>query len=371
MSGADAGRTTEPQFRPGGGPAEMDDRRIALLREAIEAPDLEGTRYRLVRELGRGGMGTVFLVEDRTLGREVALKVLGLADPDGTLSARLLREARLLARLEHPHIVPVHDAGTLADGRVFYAMKYVRGQRLDAWREGLALPALLRTFLRICDAVAFAHDRGIIHRDLKPENVMVGPFGEALVMDWGVARALRETGGEASRDEGSGTVPTAAPSAPEAASSLDTGAPPQPPVTRDGTVVGTAAYMAPEQARGEIGAVDERADVYALGGILHFLLSGRPPEGADASPRGGGAEISRALDAICVKALRAEAIERYATAAELARDVERYLEGEPVSARKENVIDWAVRIGSHNAPILWLIAGYLLMRTVWLALSGR
>jgi serine/threonine protein kinase len=132
-------------------------------------------RYDLLEEIGRGGMGIVYLAEDRELGREVALKVLNELD---------LEEARTLAALEHPGIVPVYDSGTLPDGRVYYAMRLVRGVRLDEYRDSRA--GLLRVFQRICDAVAFAHARGIAHRDLKPRNVMVGEFGEVLVLDWGV-----------------------------------------------------------------------------------------------------------------------------------------------------------------------------------------
>ncbi len=169
----------------------LSDKTVAHLRDAASEPDLSGTAYRFVAALGRGGMGAVFLVEDTRLGRRVAMKVLDLADRAGELEARLLREARVLAQIEHPGIVPVHDVGALADGRVFYTMKYVEGKRLDEWaaRAG-ALAERLRLFEKICEPVAFAHSRGVLHRDLKPANVMVGLFGEVLVMDWGVAKIL-------------------------------------------------------------------------------------------------------------------------------------------------------------------------------------
>ncbi len=173
----------------------LSDRTLAHLRRVAEMPDLAPTKYRLLEELGRGGMGTVYLAEDVMLERRVALKVVatGLSAPDA--AERMLREARILAGLEHPGIVPVHDAGALPDGRVFYAMKRVDGKRLDALAPTLALPERLRIFQRICETVAFAHARGVVHRDLKPENVMVGPFGEVLVLDWGVARILAEAAG--------------------------------------------------------------------------------------------------------------------------------------------------------------------------------
>lgn len=257
----------------------------AVAREA-GLPDLGQTRYTLVRRIDRGGMGTVYLVEDRALGRTVALKVLRLPDPGGTLSARLLHEARLVGRLEHPNIVPVHDAGTLPDGRVYYVMKYVRGKRLDEWRdEEPSVPAMLRLFLRVCHAVAFAHAEGVIHRDLKPENVMVGPFGEALVVDWGIAKAIGRP------EEG-----------------LD---------AAQGTIIGTPSYMAPEQARGEEDRLDARTDVYALGAILYYLLCGRDPfegsgpgeilrrvaAGGPPHPRKQDTAIPRDLESICIKAM--------------------------------------------------------------------
>ncbi len=146
----------------------LSDEAIARLQTASALPDLAGTRYRLIERVGGGGMGTVYLAEDSVLGRRVALKILDLPELRADLSARLLREAQILGRLEHPGIVPVHDAGTLADGRPFYAMKFVEGERLDMLARRIdAIPDRLRIFQRICEAVAFAHARGILHRDLK------------------------------------------------------------------------------------------------------------------------------------------------------------------------------------------------------------
>src|SRR5205814_3380522 len=170
----------------------LSDSALERLREGAEAPDLAGTRYRLLERIARGGMGVVYAAEDGNLQRRVALKVLDVPGTDGDLANRLVREARVLAALEHPGIVPVHDVGTLADGRVFYTMKFVEGQRLDKYIDSVtSIPDRLRLFLRICDAVAFAHARGVLRRDLKPANIMVGPFGEVLVMDWGLAKILR------------------------------------------------------------------------------------------------------------------------------------------------------------------------------------
>jgi serine/threonine protein kinase len=191
----------------------ISDKVLARLKTAAELPDLSGTRYQIIEQIGRGGMGVVYLAEDTELSRKVAIKVLDDA-----------HEARVLAALEHPGIVPVHDAGVLPDGRCYYAMKLVRGARLDAILEKTAhLPDRLRIFQKICEPVAFAHARGVVHRDLKPSNVMVGEFGEVLVLDWGAPG------------------------------------------------VGTPPFMAPEQSAGD---VDGRADVFALGKLLEIVIRG-------------------------------------------------------------------------------------------------
>jgi serine/threonine protein kinase len=267
---------------------------------------------------------------------------------------RLLREARVLARLEHPGIVPVHDAGLLPDGRAFYAMKRVRGRRLDEYAAAVPLPERLRAFERICEAVAFAHAHGVIHRDLKPENVMVGPFGEVLVMDWGVAKTLTpglsmsnsfspsspgEGGREGSGEEGRG------------------GEGREGAATAHGTILGTPGYMAPEQERGEVDRIDERTDVYALGAILRFLLAGEAP--------------SRPLEAIRRRAMAAEPADRYPRVEELAADLSRYLAGLPVGAHRESVRERAGRFARrHRTPIL-LILTYLVVRMLLLFLLGR
>ena len=237
----------------------LSDDAVAHLREITELPELSGTRYELVRELGRGGMGVVYEVRDRELERNVALKVIEKDWRDH----RGAEEARIIAALEHPGIVPVHDAGTLPDGRLYYTMKLVRGVRLDAWaQQNHGITERLRLFARICEPVAFAHANGVVHRDLKPENVMVGEFGVVLVMDWGIAG------------------------------------------------VGTPGYMAPEQTRGE--SADPRSDVFALGAVLAFLLR------SDA--------ITRPLAAVIARARSADPAARYADAHALAEDVLRYLD---------------------------------------------
>ena len=360
----------------------LDDRVVDHLREVADLPDLTGTRYQILRRLDRGGMGTVYLVKDTALGRDVALKVLNAPDPDGATAARLVAEARHLARLEHPSIVPVHDVGELPDGRVYYAMKQVRGLRLDVWRlqeaqERLesSRPGMLRLFQRICEAVAFAHAAGVIHRDLKPENIMVGEFGEALVMDWGVAKLMGGAGG------GNGARPPGTPLAP---AGCDTDTMPA-GVTTEGSVIGTPAWMSPEQARGETDRLDARTDVHALGGILYFLLSGRPPwHGATARDvmrqvaagpppdlRRDDPGIPRSLAAICAKAMAADPAGRYDSALQLSDDVARFLDGLPVLAHPESVLEKALRLLDRYRAIIWVIGAYVVMRLLVLIFTGR
>ena len=377
----------------------LSDTAVDHLRSVADRPDLGDTPYELGEAIARGGMGTVYRARDRRLDRDVALKVMNAPAPAAGEIERMREEARILARLEHPGIVPVHDLGTLPDGRLFYVMKLVRGRRLDDAIANAALPARLRTFERICDAVAFAHAQGVVHRDLKPENVMVGPFGEVLVLDWGVAKRLDVLGG----------------------------------AERNGTVLGTPGYMPPEQARGEMARIDERADVYALGAMLHFLVfepggaSGAPPgiRGATlarrvvyaglalvslrstsrpprpparvfrggemnspplinrvrfAAPGGvnpaplaalsGGPSAMRVLDAICAKARAPRLEDRYPSVSELAAEVERFLSALPVHAYPEGPFDRARRLAAKYRTPLLLVAAYLLMRIV-LALVAR
>lgn len=323
----------------------LSDSALERLREAADSPDLQETRYRLVDKLGQGGMGGVFRVEDTALERQVALKVISVADPEGVWSERLLREARVIAKLEHPGIVPVHDAGVLPDGRPYYTMKLVQGKRLEEHiRKVAGLSDRLRIFLQICDAVAFAHVQGVLHRDLKPGNVMVGPFGEVLVMDWGLSKLV---GGPGVED----FHPGGATMGPRGGVTTDG--------TAHGTVLGTPGYMSPEQTRG--GApLDQRADIYSLGAILQFLLTDAVPHPAP-----------RALAAIRGQAMAVEREDRYPTVPALAADVAHFLDGLAVSAYPEGPLGRTWRWLARNRVWILLLLAYIVTRALLIFLRPR
>ncbi len=291
---------------------------LTHLRDVAEWPDL-GDRYEVTGRLGRGGMGVVYAARDRRLDRDVAVKVLDGADLGGDAARRLQDEARILGRLEHPGIVPVHDAGTLDDGRVFYVMKLVRGARLDQVLDAQSsLAERLDVFARICDAVSFAHAQGVVHRDLKPENVMLGQFGEVLVMDWGVAKML---------DDGANEL----------------------------AIVGTPGFMAPEQALRSDDSVDARADVYALGVVLESMLAHPVP---------------RPLAAIARQAQAENVDQRYRNVKALAADISRFRDGDPVEAYRESPLERLGRVYQrYRVPIL-LVVAYMIMRMILLLWRG-
>jgi serine/threonine-protein kinase len=332
----------------------------------------DGQRFRVLRPHARGGLGAVFIALDAELHREVALKQIieSHADDPGSRQ-RFLLEAEVTGQLEHPGIVPVYGLGTYGDGRPYYAMRFIRGDSLkeaigqfhadegakrDPGRRSLELRKLLGRFLDVCNAIEYAHSRGVLHRDIKPGNIIVGRYGETLVVDWGLAKATGQA------DPGSGER-TLLPSS--TSGSTD---------TLPGSALGTPAYMSPEQARGELERLGSRSDVYSLGATLYCILTGKPPyqdddlgrvlalvqEGRYTTPRRLDQSIDRALEAICLKALAPNPEDRYASAHALAEDLERWLADEPVSAWREPLPVRAARwVRRHRTGVVGAAAASL------------
>jgi serine/threonine-protein kinase len=349
------------------------------------------TRYRVLRPHARGGLGEVFVALDQELNREVALKEIQESRAhDAQSRGRFLLEAEITGGLEHPGVVPVYGLGQYADGRPYYAMRFIRGESLQAAikryhgasdevsggrqspgskdeasgeNRGANAPrspefefrGLLTRFVAVCNTVAYAHSRGILHRDLKPSNIMLGKYSETLVIDWGLAKPV-------GRPESTSILEEAS-LRPTSGSGLA--------ATQAGSAVGTPAFMSPEQAAGKWDLVGPASDVYSLGATLYFLLTGHPPfRGTDVAgilamvqrgewqpPRQIDPQTPVGLDAICRKAMTLSPSDRYASALDLAADVEHWLADEPVTACRE---PRSLRLGRwlrrHRAGVVGAVA---------------
>jgi tetratricopeptide (TPR) repeat protein len=330
---------------------------------------LHRDKYSVGETIARGGMGTVLSATDKNIRRQVAMKVLHAGSgADTETRLRFVNEAQITGQLEHPGIVPVYDLGTDMEGKAYYTMKLIQGDTLEsiieqlrAGDESYSLARLLGIFLRVCEPMAFAHSRGIVHRDLKPANVMVGEFGEVLVVDWGIAKAIGHPD-----DAELATPDTVRFDALEGDSVM----------TMDGQVMGTPAYMSPEQAYGRSG-IDARSDVYCLGAILYSLLTLQPPYVAKGAAkvllavtkgqleppdqRAPERGIPSELVAVTMKAMAREPEGRYPSVAELARDIELFLEGRAVSAKVDSMGERALKLARRNRGVSIAIAAALVV----------
>jgi len=353
---------------------------LAVVRSLPAAVGLPGEpRYDVFGPVGEGGMAEIRVGRDRGLRRKVAVKQLKSRDGEDQVLQRFLTEAQVTAQLDHPNVVPVYSLEAVADGPPSFAMKLIHGRTLsrlfaDARARSEArdapvlahdLSALLEHFLKICDAIAYAHEKGVLHRDLKPDNVMVGEFGEVYVVDWGIARVMADVAVD------------------EREQPLDLGelGEVHPSYTADGMLLGTPGYMSPEQIRGPSSALDGRSDLYSLGLILYELVSlkrateGATPPEAICRVMGGnlpplvhrfGRAIPPELTAIVGRATALEPDERYASVRDLAADVRRHLRGEEVAALPDNPLRRVLRwIGRHRlltlAAVLALLLGAALV----------
>lgn len=349
------------------------------------APADEQLRFQVLRPHARGGLGQVSVARDAELNREVALKeLLDSHADDANSRARFLQEAEITGGLEHPGVVPIYALGQYSDGRPFYAMRFIRGDSLrDAierfhrqadpqWQDAatqIQLRRLLGRMIDVCNAIEYAHNRGVLHRDLKPGNVMLGQYGETLVVDWGLAKVMGKTGAGTRAPVPSATETTILHQAEPLLTPTGGSAP-----TQMGAALGTPAFMSPEQAAGRIDQLGPASDIYSLGATLYMLLTGRAPQSDDdlgivllrvqrgdfPAPRAVKPVVPRPLEAICTKAMALEPADRYASARALADDLEAWLADEPIAALPE---PWTARtrrwVKKHRA-LVSTVAGVVL-----------
>ena len=381
---------------------ESTDTTFSHIHETLDETRVTAKRYKSLRQVGKGGMGNVIQCSDKTIGRTVAMKVMRQENSqDDTRRLHFLEEAQITGQLEHPNIVPIHELGQDEDGNLYFTMKMVKGRSLEEliWENKTgqrhnSLAQFLNIFLKICDAISFAHSKGVLHRDLKPANVMVGDFGEVLVMDWGLAKILpgqagggnvrTETpmevnlgtidhsaeangnGGEDGLNESSHNIMDSVRSVRSQSQVVD---------TKFGEIQGTPVYMAPEQALGTTNLVDHRTDIYSLGAMLYEMLTyKRPIEATDIKvvlqqvadgdfpPPDEKAPLRRIppeLSNICMKAMAREQDKRHQTVRALEKEINYFVESTAVQKRSKAEPEDEDEKSGQVGTVGWVVLGTL------------
>jgi eukaryotic-like serine/threonine-protein kinase len=389
-------RSSAQEIFEGLGDSDVD-RSIQRVRELRdEAPDPDETpswsesgptRFRILRPHAQGGLGIVYVAWDQEVGREVALKeIQERHGKNADTRARFVQEAEITGALEHPGIVPVYGLGQYSDGRPYYAMRFIKGNSLkeavnafhqadvagrDPTERSLALRQLLRRFIDVCNAIEYAHSKGILHRDLKPGNIMLGKYGETLVVDWGLAKSVERT--EIPISDESSEIPVKRSSGGDSSPTLM------------GSALGTPAFMSPEQAAGRLDLLGPASDIYGLGATLYYVLTGQPPVATDdladvlrrvqagdfPRPRQIKPTIDPPLEAVALKAMSREPTNRYVGTAALRKDLENWIADAPVSAWPEPLTVRARRVLSRHRVLAAMTVAALVVAVAFLGVLAR
>ena len=395
---------TEPQFRSLLDPLEIKLPRVksilyemaekgirlpsGLTKRIEDIPDIdEQQRFTVLSQIGQGGMSHVYRVYDRDIGRSIAVKAIKLDKSSPVNFKRALNEMQITGQLEHPNIMPLHDVGIDDNNNMYFSMKLIKGEDLGSILEnlrknkrykGFNRERLLEIFIKVCDAVSFAHSRDVIHRDLKPHNIMVGEFGEVLLTDWGIAKIVKHKKPSRrfrkSKVRLPGVIVPPDNNLPPYADSIENDTEDDDFGTKHGAVAGTPAFMPPEQALGDIKNIDSRSDIYSLGGILYHILTYFPPfvgslpeiiekvvKGEIRKPTNIKSDIPKELEIIALKAMSHHKANRHHTAKELKEEVQAFLENRPIDRISYNAFDLLMKYWHRNKVVfIWAMTAAII-----------